>query len=71
MQMKAFNPLRLQSNVCTIRKVPNNRYAEISMHFFKYRGSELFAEQVPVKRLAEQYGTPLYIYSYNTLVKTF
>jgi diaminopimelate decarboxylase len=41
------------------------------MHFFKYRGSELFAEQVPVKRLAEQYGTPLYIYSYNTLLRHF
>jgi diaminopimelate decarboxylase len=48
-----------------------NRCAEISMHFFKYRGSELFAEQVPVKRLAEQYGTPLYIYSYNTLLRHF
>ncbi len=52
-------------------KSTKNRCAEISMHFFKYRGSELFAEQVPVKRLAEQYGTPLYIYSYHTLLRHF
>jgi diaminopimelate decarboxylase len=52
-------------------KSTKNRCAEISMHFFKYRGSELFAEQVPVKRLAEQYGTPLFIYSYHTLLRHF
>jgi diaminopimelate decarboxylase len=41
------------------------------MHFFKYRTGELYAESVPVKRLAEQYGTPLYIYSYSTLTRHF
>ena len=41
------------------------------MHFFQYRGNELYAEDVPVKELAETYGTPLYIYSYNTLVRHF
>jgi diaminopimelate decarboxylase len=39
------------------------------MHLFKYRAGELFAENVPVKELAETYGTPLYIYSYNTLLR--
>ena len=39
------------------------------MHLFKYRAGELFAEDVPVKELAETYGTPLYIYSYNTLLR--
>jgi diaminopimelate decarboxylase len=39
------------------------------MHFFTYRSGELFAEDVPVRELAETYGTPLYIYSYNTLLK--
>jgi len=28
-----------------------------------YRGSELFAEQVPLRALADQYGTPLFVYS--------
>jgi len=41
------------------------------MHFFKYRKNELYAESVPVKRLADHYGTPLYIYSYNTLTRHF
>lgn len=30
---------------------------------FQYVDGELFAENVPVKQLAEQFGTPLYIYS--------
>jgi diaminopimelate decarboxylase len=41
------------------------------MHLFKYRADELYAEEVPVKKLAEKYGTPLYIYSYNTLSRHF
>ncbi len=34
-----------------------------TMEAFQYRGNELFCEEVPVTRLAEQYGTPLWIYS--------
>ena len=41
------------------------------MHFFNYKGSELYAEDVPVRLLAEKYGTPLYIYSYKTLIRHF
>lgn len=41
------------------------------MHFFKYRAGELYAEEVSVKKLAIKYGTPLYIYSYNTLLRHF
>jgi diaminopimelate decarboxylase len=41
------------------------------MHFFQYRGNELYAEDVPVRLLAEKYGTPLYIYSHETLVRHF
>jgi diaminopimelate decarboxylase len=41
------------------------------MHLFKYRAGELYAEDVPVKKLAERYGTPLYIYSYSTLLRHF
>jgi len=41
------------------------------MHFFKYKRNELFAEDVPVKKLAEKYGTPLYIYSHKTLLRHF
>ena len=41
------------------------------MNLFKYRAGELYAEDVPVRKLADTYGTPLYIYSYNTLLRHF
>jgi len=41
------------------------------MDFFSYKGNELYAEDVPVRALAEKYGTPLYIYSYKTLLRHF
>ena len=41
------------------------------MHLFKYRAGELYAEDVPVRELADRYRTPLYIYSYNTLLRHF
>lgn len=37
------------------------------MNFFNYVGDELYVEDVPVKRLADEFGTPLYIYSARTL----
>ena len=41
------------------------------MHFFSYKGNELYAEDVPVRLMAEKYGTPLYIYSYKTFLRHF
>lgn len=38
------------------------------MDHFAYRQRELYCEDVPVKELAEQYGTPLFIYSQATLL---
>ncbi|MDG6895264.1 diaminopimelate decarboxylase [Volucribacter amazonae] len=37
------------------------------MDFFQYQQDQLMAEQLPVAQLAEQFGTPLYIYSKATL----
>jgi len=37
------------------------------MHHFEYRDGELFAEGVPVRRVAREVGTPAYIYSLATL----
>lgn len=37
------------------------------MDYFNVKGSELFAEDLPVQQLAEQYGTPLYVYSRATI----
>ena len=41
------------------------------MHLFTYKKGELYAEDIPVRKLAEHYGTPLYLYSYNTLLRHF
>lgn len=37
------------------------------MHHFEYRAGEMFAEGVPLKRIAREVGTPAYIYSLATL----
>ncbi|GAQ94027.1 diaminopimelate decarboxylase [Thermodesulfovibrio aggregans] len=39
------------------------------MHFFSYKNGDLYAEDVPVKELIKEFGTPLYIYSYGTLIR--
>lgn len=38
------------------------------MDDFVYRNGRLHCEQVPVARIVEQFGTPVYIYSQNTLL---
>ena len=41
------------------------------MHEFKYKGKHLYCEDLKVQDLAERFGTPLYIYSYHTLIDHF
>ena len=41
------------------------------MHSFVYRRRELFCEQTSVRELAVRHGTPLYIYSQETLARRF
>jgi diaminopimelate decarboxylase len=37
------------------------------MHYFEYRESELHCEGVPLRKIADEVGTPVYIYSEQTL----
>ncbi|MBI5194198.1 MAG: diaminopimelate decarboxylase [Nitrospirae bacterium] len=37
------------------------------MHDFKYVGNELYCEEVPVKKITQEVGSPVYIYSSRTL----
>ena len=39
------------------------------MDFFRFKKGELHAEDVPVRELADKYGTPLYVYSSSTIVR--
>lgn len=41
------------------------------MHYFRYINAELYCENVPVTRICEQVGTPVYIYSRATLERHF
>jgi len=41
------------------------------MDDFKVREGELYCEDLPVAKLAKTYGTPLYVYSRNTLLAHF
>jgi diaminopimelate decarboxylase len=41
------------------------------MHDFRYDGNKLFCEAVAVEALAQKFGTPLYVYSQNTLTDHF
>ncbi|MDD5665236.1 MAG: diaminopimelate decarboxylase [Candidatus Omnitrophica bacterium] len=41
------------------------------MHEFKYKNNQFYCESVRVQKLAERFGTPLYVYSYYTLISHF
>src|SRR5213594_974794 len=37
------------------------------MHYFQYQAGELYCEEVPLARIAQEVGTPVYVYSERTL----
>lgn len=41
------------------------------MHHFHYQNNELFCEDVPIRGVVEEWGTPCYIYSHSTLSRHF
>ncbi|NIA19422.1 MAG: diaminopimelate decarboxylase [Xanthomonadaceae bacterium] len=41
------------------------------MNSFHYQDGQLFCEQLPVAEIAQQEGTPLYLYSHETLVRHY
>jgi diaminopimelate decarboxylase len=41
------------------------------MHHFQIKRGELYAESVPISKLVEAYGTPLYVYSGGTIADHF
>jgi diaminopimelate decarboxylase len=41
------------------------------MHFFQYHDDELYCENVPVRRICDETGTPVFIYSRATLERHF
>lgn len=41
------------------------------MDYFYYKNNELYAEDVPLSKIVDQYGTPCYIYSRQTLERAW
>jgi len=41
------------------------------MHHFQYKDNDLYCENVPVAKIAENIGTPFYLYSHATLTRHF
>ncbi|MEE4352087.1 MAG: diaminopimelate decarboxylase [Desulfatiglans sp.] len=41
------------------------------MHYFQYKNNDLYCEEFPIKDIAQEVGTPLYVYSHRTLEKHF
>jgi diaminopimelate decarboxylase len=41
------------------------------MHFFEYKDHQLYCEGISIQKIAEEVGTPFYLYSYHTLVRHF
>jgi diaminopimelate decarboxylase len=41
------------------------------MNTFGYKEQQLFCEDVELKELAEEYGTPLYVYSKQQILENF
>jgi diaminopimelate decarboxylase len=41
------------------------------MHHFEYKDDELYCEQVPIPHIADQVGTPFYLYSHATITRHF
>lgn len=39
--------------------------------FINYKKNELFIEEVPLSKIAEQYGTPVYVYSKNHFINKY
>ena len=38
---------------------------------FNYHNNELFVESVPLKQIADEFGTPCYFYSWSALTKAY
>ena len=41
------------------------------MHHFQYRQNELYCEDIPIRQIAKEVGTPFFLYSHATLVRHF
>ncbi len=48
--------------------IPDTMDQRENLHRFNYRGEELYCEDVPLRDAAEQFGTPVYVYSRQAII---
>lgn len=41
------------------------------MHYFRFKGASLYCENIKIEGLVKKFGTPLYVYSYRTMIEHF
>lgn len=41
------------------------------MAYFSYKGNELYCEDLPLREIVEEFGTPLYVYSKNQILENY
>ena len=62
-------------NQQTKHQIPSSEsripYPASRVPFFHYRGDEFLCEDLPTASLAQQFGTPAYIYSQNTILQNY
>ncbi len=44
---------------------------ETNSRFFEYRDGELYVESVPLQAIADEYGTPVYVYSTQSIIDAY
>src|SRR6266487_1590607 len=61
-------PRRLQIFAALIRRLAQPPLHFSRVHSFRYRNGQLHCEDIDLGRVAEQFGTPLYVYSAGTIL---
>ena len=51
--------------------IVDSKSREGSVSGFHYQNNEFYVESLPIRKLAEEYGTPLYAYSGNTIKSSY
>jgi diaminopimelate decarboxylase len=63
--------LASRRDACATRREFGNRRSlplDSPVHFFQYRNGYLYCEEVDLSRVAEEFGTPTYVYSSGTIL---
>lgn len=61
----------MKVTILALNKLKIERYTYDEMHYYDYKNDELYCEDVPLTQIAQQVGTPFYVYSHAILQKRY